>query len=100
MPTTTAELTAALEAQDALCPLPPGTPGWWRIWGARPCDIRPGDAVCDDSAEGFWLCQDVYLAKNSPLRCGVVIDGARVSLGALSPVVVLRYGTHHTLVPG
>lgn len=77
--------------------LKPGEPGWWKIWGASVRDIRPGDAVMDSSEEGFYLVEDMYLAKSSPLRVGIVVNGERMTIGAMTPVIVMRRSTHNIL---
>jgi len=62
-------------------------------------DIRAGDLVLwsDGEKQEACLVTETYRAKNHPLRWGVVVEGERVTFGALTPIVVLRRGTHHTL---
>jgi hypothetical protein len=87
----TDEVRAEIEAQPRL---EPGTEGWWKVWGARARDIRPGDYVLTSDEEFF--VQDVFAAK-SIARLGIVCDGERSTIGLLCPVVILRRGTRHTL---
>lgn len=72
----------------------PGTNGWWKVWGARVVDIRPGDMVLslNEALNEYEvdIIEDLYLAKNAPLYYGVIINGQRVIFGALSHVIVLR----------
>lgn len=88
---------AELEAQDRL---EPGTPGWWKVWGATPRDIRSGDIIMHKDGDQVVTeyVEDTFTAKAAPLRIGYVInDGQRFTLGALTPIVLLRKGTHNTL---
>jgi hypothetical protein len=87
---------AEVEAQGVL---KPGEPGWWKVWGATPRHIQPGDLVLSIEGETFTLnlIEDTYLAKNSPLRVGVVIEGTRMTFGALTEIILLRKGTHNFL---
>jgi hypothetical protein len=87
----TDEVRAEIEAQPAL---QPGESGWWKVWGARARDIRPGDYVL--TADEEFYVQDTFAAK-SIVRLGIVCDGERSTIGMLCPVVILRPGTHHTL---
>lgn len=96
----TQELRAELAAQGTL---KPGESGWWKVWGASVCDIRPGDAVGfrsdpvdTDSAEWHFV-EDTFQAKSWPIRWGIVEDGERYTLGALCPIVLLRKGDRNTL---
>lgn len=96
VPATSATVKAELEAQ----PVPqPGEEGWWRIWGAMARHIEPGDVVLHnvDGEVQVDLIQDTYLAKNAPLRLGVVVDGERCTFGALTEIVLMRRGTRNTL---
>lgn len=77
--------------------LQPGEPGLWKVWGARVADIRPGDVVLDDPAGDFFEVEALFEAKAAPLRVGIVVAGERQTLGAMCPVIVLRWGTGHTL---
>jgi hypothetical protein len=79
--------------------LQPGTQGWWEVWGASPRHIKPGDLLVDieDGETCVSYIQDTYIPKNSPLRVGLVIDDARVNIGALCPIVLLRQGSHNFL---
>lgn len=93
---TAAVALAELEAQPRL---EPGTPGWWRVWGARVDDIRPGDIVmvktANDEVETLFI-EDTFPAK-SIARYGIVVGGERSTLGRLCPIVLVRRGTHNTL---
>lgn len=92
--TNTAELNEVLDAQPRL---QPGEEGWWKVWGARPHNVRAGDAVVLDADEGWLYVQETYEPKTAPMRVGWVVDGERMTYGALAPVVVLRRETHNTL---
>jgi hypothetical protein len=94
--TTSAEAQAEFEAQGAI---PSGTEGWWRIWGASARHVRAGDLVLtlvDDELK-YDLVQELFEAKAAPMRWGYVADGERLTLGALYPFHLLRWGTKHTL---
>jgi hypothetical protein len=90
---TSAEALRQVEAQGVL---QPGTEGWWKVWGARVSDIRPGDLVLSggDNAD---LIEGTFEAKAAPVRVGFIADGERFTLGALVPVIVLRRSTHNLL---
>lgn len=78
----------------------PGTQGWWKVWGARVRDIKPGDLVVSKTDDGEYevdLIEDVYTPKNHPLRWGFIIAGERVTMGALHSVIVLRQALHNIL---
>lgn len=94
--TTTEEARAAFEAQAKLAP---GTDGFWKVWGAQPRHIRPGDLLVtlDEGNLDYALIQETYLAKAAPLRLGFIADGERFTIGALTPISLLRWGTHNTL---
>lgn len=95
MPTdtlTTADVKAEINRQTVL---QPGESGWWRVWGSSPQDMRAGDYVLMPDDE-FYV-QDTYQAKAHPLRYGIVVDGERMTVGALSTVVIFRRGTKNTL---
>lgn len=87
-------MTATIEAQGSLAP---GTAGYWKLWGAQPRHIRPGDVVLLAPDAEFELVDDTFTAKAAPVRVGLVINGERCTIGALCPVIVLRQGTHNTL---
>jgi hypothetical protein len=94
-------LSAAAYAEFAAQgPIPPGTPGWWQVWGAQVRHIRPGDLVIskagDEVLEASFI-QDTYLAKASPLRWGVLVEDRRMTFGALTAIVLLRRDTHNLL---
>jgi hypothetical protein len=103
--TTSSDALAAFEAQGA-CPA--GTEGFWKVYGAQVRHIRAGDLIATKSSEEeevqWILILDTFEAKAAPLRRGFISDpdsgtdaeGA-FTLGALSPVVVLRWGTCATL---
>ena len=83
--------TETLEAQGEL---QPGDQGYWKVWGARPNDIRVGDIVMTDGSED----QVAEIDRSDIVRVRIVTTtGDRFSLGALCPVIVLRWGTHNTL---
>lgn len=92
--TTTAEALAEFEAQGAI---QPGTPGWWKVWGARPQHIRKGDLLLLPE-NGTELIADTFVAKAAPLRFGFVnAEGDRFTIGALAPIVLLRRSDHNVL---
>lgn len=79
--------------------LEPGTPGWWRVYGARPQDIRIGDLVVftDETVE-------VATIREAKSGCGVFITTVGDSwlngftLGYLNrSFAVVRQGTHNML---
>jgi hypothetical protein len=86
---------AAIKAQQRI---QPGTDGWWKVYGARVADIRPGDYVFTrDDLDGF-LVEDTYTNEGwRGFRAGIVVDGERMSIGTLCPIVLLRRGTKGTL---
>jgi hypothetical protein len=86
-----------LNAQGEIAP---GTEGWWRVFGARAQDVRPGDMVVTASCE--FKVQERAPRGNGDLRDVAVprflgTDGQYYYLGALQAIAVLRYGTKHTL---
>jgi hypothetical protein len=92
------------EAIDHVKTMPakqPGTEGFWEVWGARPHHLRPGDILVSkvrgtDEVEIDFVA-DLFPAK-SPARQGFVNqDAEQFTVGILSPVVILRWGTHGTL---
>lgn len=95
---TSADAVRQFESQGEI---PPGTPGFWRVWGAQPRHIETGDLVLSVNAETGdqeWdLIVDTFTAKAAPLRIGVETPEGRITIGALTPVIVLRWGTHHDL---
>lgn len=96
--TTTAKAFAELDAQGAIAP---GVEGWWKVWGARPYDVKAGDLVLYDhtkeGSEGWALIEDTFTPKAYPIRVGWVAEGEKFTMGAGVPIIVLRRGTHHTL---
>lgn len=95
--TTTTAARTAFEGQGEIAP---GTQGYWKVWGARPCDIRTGDLIMTKDGDDvrYDLILDRFAAKAAPIRQGLVnAEGEQFTLGALTPVIVLRPGTHHTL---
>lgn len=91
----TATVRAAIEAQPVLSP---GEEGWWKVYGASPRDIQPGDFVLTrDDTDGF-LVDDVFTSEAwRGIRTGIVVDGERQSIGTYCPIVLLRRGTKATL---
>lgn len=96
MTKTTEEAVAELEAQGVL---QPGDEGWWKVWGARPYDIKVGDLVgSNDGDKVVWdLIDATFTAKAAPVRVGLSSDGNQFTIGGGCPVVVLRRGTKNTL---
>ena len=80
--------------------MPAGTPGFWKVYGASVADVRPGDLLITKGETDFHydLIADTFESEAAPLRRGLVnAEGDRFTLGALCPVIVLRWGTHATL---
>lgn len=93
---------AALAAFEAQGSLQPGEQGWWKVWGASLADVRAGDLIltADPDADGGLvptLVEETFRPAAYPARHGFVADGARFTIGALCPIVLLRQGTHNTL---
>jgi hypothetical protein len=93
--TTSAEVRAVVFAQPAK---EPGTPGWWRVWGASVQDILPGDFVFTKDDQDGFLVTETFVAK-SIVKRGIVVDGERQTIGLGCPIYLLRQGTHNTLSP-
>jgi hypothetical protein len=90
---TTAQVRAEIEEQPRL---EPGIAGWWKVYGATPRSIRPGDYVMTPDSE-FYV-QDTYEFSVTGIRIGIVVDGERQSIGCLyGPIVLLRQGVKATL---
>ena len=91
-----AEALAQFEAQGTL---QPGEEGWWKVWGANVHSVRPGDLVMSkvDGEVVTDLVEDTFKANAYPMRAGFVIDGAKCTFGALTNVIVVRWGTKNTL---
>ena len=89
---TTKEAVKELEAQGVL---QPGESGWWKVWGANIHSAKVGDLVITKEYE--FLIEDVFEAKAHPVRRGFVVDGKRITMGALVPCVVMRQETKNTL---
>jgi len=78
--------------------LKPGDYGWWKVWGAQPKDIQPGDVVMVKGDEDWTEITGLFLSNAHPVRLGFWGEGGnRFTIGALCPVVVLRRGTHNML---
>ena len=93
---TGAEAIAQFEAQPVL---QPGEPGWWKVWGASPRDIRAGDIVIaktDGRVETFYV-ENTFLAKTHPIRIGMVVNGEQCTIGVLAPIALVRQGTKNML---
>lgn len=95
--TSSADAFASFEAQGSLAP---GSEGFWKVWGAQVRHILPGDLVLtllDDEVKAD-LVADLFEAKAHPVRQGFIsAEGDRFTLGALLPVIVLRWDTHNIL---
>jgi hypothetical protein len=81
--------------------LQPGEYGMWQVWGACPDDIRPNDLVLFSDGASFTVA-DTFRPRAWPCRIGFTTydvnpDGQRLTVGRLSPVGLMRPGTHHTL---
>lgn len=87
--------------------LEPGSPGYWRVYGARADDIRPGDLVMsgwadDDGIKRHAEYDVVDLAPWGDLRDSLRVrflttTGQHASVGRMQPMALLRQGTHGTL---
>lgn len=100
-------VTARLDEQGALTP---PADGWWRVWGARASDIRPGDLVmcgwkdADDPAVIHHAEYEVAEMASfgapsmNTLRVGFITTTGRfASVGMLQAMALVRRGTHGTL---
>lgn len=92
---------AAVAAVETMPAKEPGTMGFWQVWGARPQDLRPGDVLLCKIGDTGEVATD-YIAERfiakSAARVGFINqDGKRLTIGALAPVVIVRWGTHATL---
>lgn len=93
----TAAAVAAFEDQGSL---DPGTEGFWKVWGATPHTVLPGDLILikDLGEVTEELIAEVFEAKAYPARAGFInAEGETFTYGALAPLVVLRWGTRHIL---
>jgi hypothetical protein len=105
-------VTKKLDAQRAANggePLEPGTPGYWKVWGAMGRDIQPGDLVMvkyRDTEEILeFEVQDFKPYPNDSLIGTLrdrflATDGRVFSVGKMHShhaIVVFRKGTHNTL---
>lgn len=95
--TSTADAAAHFEAQGSC---PPGTEGFWQVWGARAYHARPGDLLAT-SGEGDALKYDLLaeVDTSTPVRTKFTnAEGEVFNIGNLFPgLVLLRWDTHHTL---
>ena len=93
-----AEALAQFEAQGTL---QPGEEGWWKVWGANVHSVRKGDLVLSTSSVTGKvvadLVEDTFVSKSYPMRGGLIADGKEFTLGALTNIIVVRWGTHNTL---
>ncbi len=105
--------TPVTDALDAQGTLQPGTEGYWKVWGARASDIRPGDLVMVKNQDNVISEYEVldYAPRGregtmmdlirprfrAPAKSAGAGTGQLFSVGAMQAVVVLRKGTHHTL---
>lgn len=76
--------------------LPPGDSGWWEVWGARASDACVGDILLSKGGHTDFVT-GTFEAK-SIVRVGLVSDGERFTIGMGAPIILLRWGTHNTLV--
>lgn len=96
----TAQIRTELETQPTL---QPGETGWWKVWGARAQDIRPGDIVVVSTA---GVIDEFQVADPAPYGDGLkdlirrrfrASTGELFSVGALQAMTLLRKGTRNTL---
>ena len=103
-------VTTALDVEnhtETAAVLQPGEFGWWKVWGARAMDIRPGDRVMKGWADGDGVKRHaefevVELAPWGDRRddCRVrflASTGLYTSVGMLQPMALIRQGDHNTL---
>lgn len=96
MSKSTEEIRAEIEAQGEL---QPGEAGWWQVWGASPRDIEGGDYVLlktEGGVDEFYVAE-TYRCANHGMQYGIIVDGVKMTLGALSRITILRPGTKSTL---
>lgn len=94
--------TASAAAHFALQgTLEPGQEGFWKVYGAKVNNIREGDLILTQGEEGeatFTYIKGTFTAKAAPMRKGLIDDkGEQFTLGALLPVIVLRWDKHNLL---
>lgn len=93
-------VTTALDAQGTL---EPGQTGYWRIYGARISDARPGDLLMVKPKDGEITEHEIkeIVTESGMLSAMYVrfidVTGEDIRIGRLCPVIVLRKGTHHVL---
>jgi len=98
-----------ISAQPAM---EPGTEGYWKVWGARVADVRPGDLVMlkysDEPGTVFSYVVGERVRRPEYQGRPVLMDtvrpkfsdqvtGEEFTIGAMQPIVLLRWGTHNTL---
>ena len=84
----------------------PGDKGWWRVWGARAFDIRPGDLVMsgwkDDGEDGEIIMRHAeyevmemasFTQKTmNTLRVGFIASNGKFgSVGMMQPMQLVRW---------
>jgi hypothetical protein len=102
-------VTTRLNAQ---CALKPGDEGYWKVWGARAIDIRPGDLVMsgwkdEDYDNNGVIHHAEYEVTEMALFDAPTMNSIRVgfiattgkfgSVGMMQPMQLVRWGTHHEL---
>lgn len=96
-PATPAEALAAFEAQPAL---QAGTEGFWEVWGAQPRHARVGDIIISKGEGGVVHTDYVtgtFTAKSLGRQGLLDANGEVFTMGHLSRIVLVRWGTHGTL---
>jgi len=90
---------AAWREAEAQGPLKPGDEGWWKVWGARPQDVRAGDMVLwqDSQGQEAMLIEECFQSKAWPMRQGWIVEAEPLTFGSLAQIVLLRRGTCNTL---
>ncbi|HEY2644459.1 MAG TPA: hypothetical protein VGI56_11965 [Galbitalea sp.] len=100
------------DQEDERGVLHPGQEGYWKVWGARAIDIRPGDLVMsgwkdklDDGTEVIQHAEYEVAEMASftaptmnTIRVGFIgTNGLFGSVGMLQAMVLLRWGTGNKL---
>jgi hypothetical protein len=96
-PSDPAAAIAHFESQGAL---PPGTPGYWKVWGAKASHVRTGDIILSKSGDATHTdyVSGTFESKSAPMRRGFLdADGNQFTVGALAPIIVMRWSDHNLL---
>ena len=79
-------------------PLQPGQEGWWKVWGARPLNLRAGDRLVT-LEDGELVETNVAATEHRTVMVAITTDtGEKTFIGMANPqAAIFRWGTHHTL---